>query len=67
MNLLFDTNILLAIIRSKDSDGIIEFLNPKNKAMYVSVASEAEIKTIARKANWGVSRVEKYSGCCYYC
>lgn len=49
----------MAIIRSRDSDGIIEFLNPKNKAIYISVASEAEIKSIARKANWGNSRIEK--------
>ena len=49
----------MAIIRSRDPEGIIEFLNPKNKAIYISVTSEAEIKSIARKANWGNSRIEK--------
>ncbi|GAA4778370.1 hypothetical protein GCM10023231_01150 [Olivibacter ginsenosidimutans] len=44
MNLLFDTNILLAIVRSKDYDGIINFLNPDNRLIYVSVVSEAEIE-----------------------
>ncbi len=59
MHLLFDTNILLAIVRSKNYAGIINFLNPENKLVYVSVACEAEIKSIARRSNWGQGRIEK--------
>lgn len=59
MNLLFDTNIILHIIRSKDYKGVIEFLNPQNRSIYVSVASEAEIRSIAKRSNWGTLRLEK--------
>lgn len=59
MNLLFDTNILLAIIRARNFSGIIDFLNPENRPIYLSVASEAEIKSIARRSNWGHARIEK--------
>ena len=52
MNLLFDTNIILAIVRAIDGPGIISFLNPENLPIYVSVVSEGEIKSIAlQKAN----------------
>ena len=44
MNLLFDTNIILAIVRARDTSGIIEFLNPDDSPIYLSVASEGEIK-----------------------
>jgi len=59
MNLLFDTNILLAIIRAKNYEGIINFLNPNNRLIYVCVASEAEIKAIALRSGWGSQRKEK--------
>lgn len=53
MHLLFDTNILLAIVRSRNYAGVINFLNPENRLVYVSVASEAEIKSIAKRSDWG--------------
>lgn len=59
MNLLLDTNILLAVVRSKDYEGIVNFLNPNNGLIYVSVASEAEIKSIALRSGWGSQRKEK--------
>ncbi|MFT3950294.1 MAG: PIN domain-containing protein [Agriterribacter sp.] len=59
MNLLFDTNILLSIVRATNYAGIINFLNPDNRLIYVSVASEAEIKSIAKRSNWGNARIEK--------
>lgn len=59
MHLLFDTNIILSVIRSKDYDGLINFLNPDNKLVYLSVASEAEIKSIVKRSKWGISRIEK--------
>jgi tRNA(fMet)-specific endonuclease VapC len=56
MNLLFDTNIILAIVRAIDNPGIISFLNPENLPIYVSVVSEGEIKSIALQNNWGSKR-----------
>ena len=59
MNLLFDTNILLALIRCNDYEGLINFLNPDNRLVYISVASEAEVKSIVKRNNWGTARIEK--------
>jgi len=59
MNLLFYTHIILTIIRASDSTSLIHFLNPKNAPVYVSVASEAKIKSIAIQNNWGVNRCNR--------
>lgn len=59
MNLLFDTNILLAVIRARNHTGLINFLNPENRLVYLSVATEAEIKSIAKRSNWSHARIEK--------
>ena len=56
MNLLLDTNILVFISRTKDTDSFVDFINPQNATLYISVASEAEIKSIALKNNWGTKR-----------
>ncbi len=58
MNRLYDTNILLAIIRS-NQDSILNFLNPKGVKIYISVVTEAEIKSIALRAKWGALRLAK--------
>ncbi len=54
MNLLLDTNIVVYVIKATDFDGIIEFINSGNSKMYISVASEAELKSLAIRNNWGV-------------
>lgn len=59
MNLLFDTNILIAILRSRDYDGIVDFLYPERKLVYISVATEAEIKSIALRLRWGEPRMKR--------
>jgi tRNA(fMet)-specific endonuclease VapC len=59
MNLLFDTNIILFIVRANNYKGIISFLNPNNNPIYISVASEAEIKSVAMQNNWGANRINK--------
>ncbi len=59
MNLLFDTNIILTVVRAKNHHGIIQYLNPDNVPVYVSVASEAEIKSIALRNSWGINRRNK--------
>jgi tRNA(fMet)-specific endonuclease VapC len=56
MNLLFDSNIILTIIRASDYAGLLQFLNPHNAPVFASVASEAEIKSIAVQNNWGINR-----------
>jgi tRNA(fMet)-specific endonuclease VapC len=52
VNLLFDTNIILTLIRSNNYDNIIGSINPDNVPVYISVVSEAEIKSIAIQNNW---------------
>ena len=56
MNLLLDTNIILNIVRSRDFAGVINFVNPDNSPIYLSIVSEAEIKSLAIKNNWGINR-----------
>ena len=58
MNLLFDTNIIINIVRSVDHIDIIQFLNPRNLPTYISVVSESEIKSIALQNNWGINRLK---------
>jgi len=62
MTLLLDTNIILNITRSKDIDGIIDFVNPDNSPLYISVVSEAEIKSIAFRKKWGANRLDILNG-----
>ncbi len=59
MNLLFDTNIILTLVRSKDYKGMMDYLNPENRLIYVSIVSEAEIKSIALRSNWSDKRRKK--------
>lgn len=56
MNLLLDTNIIVNVIRARNFSGVINFINPDNSAIYISVVSEAEIKSLALKNQWGVNR-----------
>jgi predicted nucleic acid-binding protein len=46
MNLLFDTNIILALARDRSGSNLIEYLNPQNRAVYVSLVSVAETQSI---------------------
>jgi len=59
VNLLFDTNIILTLIRSNNYDNIIGLINPDSVPVYISVVSEAEIKSIAIQNNWGINRRNK--------
>ena len=56
MNLLLDTNIILHIVRSRDFEGVIHFLNPEDSPVFLSIVSEAEIKSLALRNNWGANR-----------
>jgi tRNA(fMet)-specific endonuclease VapC len=57
MNLLFDTNIIIHIVRAVDTTEIIRFLNPQNSPVYISIVSEAEIKSVALQNQWGANRL----------
>jgi len=56
MNLLLDTNIILNIIRARDFTAVKNFINPDNALLYISIVSEAEIKSLAIRNNWGTNR-----------
>jgi tRNA(fMet)-specific endonuclease VapC len=58
MNLLLDTNIVLNILRAKNFPGIINFINPDNSPLYISIVSEAEIQSFALRKNWGTKRLD---------
>lgn len=59
MNLLFDTNIILSIVRSNDSRGLIRLLNPHSSSIFISIASLAETKSIARQKRWGLNKQKR--------
>ena len=60
MNLLLDTNILLAIIRDKTSNRVIKYINPNNNLVFVSIATVGEIESIAFQNNWQEKRIRHY-------
>ncbi len=58
MNLLFDTNIILAIARAKSGDSIMEYLNPKGDNIYVSFVTVGETQSIAFQNSWGEYKMQ---------
>jgi tRNA(fMet)-specific endonuclease VapC len=58
MNLLLDTNIILYINRADDVPGIIRFINPDSTPFYLSIVSEAEIRSFVIKKKWGIKRLD---------
>ncbi len=56
-NILLDTNIILNIIRADDFRDATRFVNPENLLLYISVVSEAEIRSIALRGKWGTKRL----------
>ncbi|MCU0471610.1 MAG: type II toxin-antitoxin system VapC family toxin [Arcicella sp.] len=59
MNIIFDTNIILGIVRSNKTNELLEFLNPENKQIFSSVITEAEIRSIAIQNKWGKEKLDK--------
>jgi len=57
MNCLLDANILLAIVRAKDYKSILKFLNVDDSSIYISIVSEAEIKSMGFRNQWGRDRL----------
>lgn len=62
MNLLLDTNIVFNIVRAKQSLALKNFINPDTTLLYISVVSEAEIKSLAIRNKWGTNRKELLDG-----
>jgi tRNA(fMet)-specific endonuclease VapC len=58
MNLFFDTNIILALVRDKSGHKVMEYLNPKEDAIYVSFVNIAEAQSIAFQNKWGFAKVQ---------
>ena len=58
MNILLDTNILVFLTRSKNFDDLINFINPQDALIYISVVTDAEIRSLALRKNWGIGRIE---------
>jgi tRNA(fMet)-specific endonuclease VapC len=59
MNVLFDTNIILSVVRAKQLNEIMTFFNPLNKSIFCSVVTEAESKVFATKNKWGEAKISK--------
>lgn len=57
MNLLFDTNIILSIVRDP-SGRLLQYLNPNDDLIYVSFVNIAEAQSIAYQNGWGYSKVQ---------
>ncbi len=62
MNLLLDTNIIINVSRVNDLPGFIRFVNPDNVPVYISIVSEAEIKSFAIRKKWGTKRIDLLNG-----
>ena len=58
MNLLFDTNIILAVVRDKSGHLLMQYLNPSEDLVYVSFASVAEAQSIAFQNHWGYTKMQ---------
>jgi tRNA(fMet)-specific endonuclease VapC len=57
MNLLFDTNIILALVRDSSGHRLLEFFNPNDDLVYVSFVNVAEAQSIAYQNGWGYSKI----------
>jgi len=58
MNVLLDTNIILSVVRARNEPEILRFINPENTKIYISIVSEAEIRSFAIRKNWGTNRLD---------
>ncbi|HVS90825.1 MAG TPA: type II toxin-antitoxin system VapC family toxin [Mucilaginibacter sp.] len=56
MNLLLDTNVILNILRAKDFIAINNFINPDNALLFISIVTEAELKSFSVRNRWGAKR-----------
>ena len=59
MNLLFDTNIIISLVRDKTGYKVMDYLNPEGKIVYISFANVAEIQSIAFQNGWGKAKMNQ--------
>lgn len=58
MSLLYDTNILLCLVKNLNHRGITKIINPDNQKVFASVATIAELKSIAFQNDWGTRKLQ---------
>lgn len=58
MNLLFDTNIILAVARDASGYRLLKYFNPNENLVYVSLVNVAEAQSIAFQNRWGYSKMQ---------
>lgn len=56
MNLLLDTNILIHLAKDPARHLLTRIINPDNFKVFVSIASIAELKSIALQNSWGIKK-----------
>ena len=56
MNLLFDTNILVYLIKSPNLQLLTNIINPDEEEVLISAVSIGELKSIALQNNWGAGK-----------
>ncbi len=61
-NILLDTNIIVAIVRAKDDKGLLKLISPDNSKIYISIVSEAEIRSLAIRNRWGSNKLRFLEG-----
>jgi predicted nucleic acid-binding protein len=58
-NVLFDTNILIELVRATDRlDALKNRINPHNLKVAISIVSVAEVRTFAINSGWGRKRLD---------
>lgn len=58
MNLLFDTNILIYLIKHPNFQVLTDKINPEKRKVLVSVVSVGELKSLALQNNWGARKLQ---------
>ena len=58
MSLLYDTNILVYIVKNLDHRRIEKIINPDNQKVFLSVAVIGELRSIALQNGWGAKKLQ---------
>ncbi len=58
MNLLFDTNILVFLIKHPNFKKLTDIINPDKRKILISIVSVGELRSIALQNNWGDKRLQ---------
>jgi tRNA(fMet)-specific endonuclease VapC len=58
MNLLFDTNILIYLIKHSNFQSLTDIINPDKRKVLISVVSIGELKSMAIQNNWGSRKLQ---------